>query len=41
MDASAHVLVVDDHREIRKTLARYLERHALRATVALPGAGGA
>ena len=34
MDASPHVLVVDDHREIREPLARYLERHALRLTVA-------
>ena len=34
MDATPHVLVVDDHREIREPLARYLERHGLRATVA-------
>ena len=34
MDASPHVLVVDDHREIREPLARYLERHELRVTVA-------
>ena len=34
MDASPHVLVVDDHREIREPLARYLERHGLRATTA-------
>ena len=27
MDASPHVLVVDDHREIRETLARYLDDH--------------
>ena len=32
MDASAHVLVVDDHREIRDSLARYLKRHELRVT---------
>ena len=34
MDASPHVLVVDDHREIREPLARYLGRHGLRVTVA-------
>ena len=34
MDTSPHILVVDDHREIREPLARYLERHALRVTVA-------
>ncbi|MYI68113.1 MAG: response regulator, partial [Boseongicola sp. SB0673_bin_14] len=34
MEACPHVLVVDDHREIREPLARYLERHGLRATVA-------
>ena len=34
MDASPHVLVVDDHRDIREPLARYLERHGLRVTVA-------
>jgi len=33
MVASPHVLVVDDHREIREPLARYPERHGLRATV--------
>ena len=27
-----HVLVVDDHREIRMPLARYLERHEVRVT---------
>ena len=32
MNASAHVLVVDDHREIREPLARYLERHEVRVT---------
>lgn len=31
---SAHVLVVDDHREIRDPLAAYLKRHALRVSVA-------
>ena len=34
MDASPHVLVVDDHRDIREPLARYLERHELRVSVA-------
>ena len=34
MEACPHVLVVDDHREIREPLARYLERNGLRATVA-------
>jgi len=33
MVASPHVLVVDDHREIREPLARYPERYGLRATV--------
>jgi two-component system, OmpR family, response regulator len=34
MDASAHILVVDDHREIRDLLARYLARHQFRVSVA-------
>ena len=34
MEACPHILVVDDHREIREPLARYLERNGLRATVA-------
>ncbi|HYD68611.1 response regulator [Azospirillum sp.] len=33
-DTSAHVLLVDDHRDIRETLARYLDRHGLRTTTA-------
>ena len=40
MDASPHVLVVDDHREIREPLACYLERHGLRVTVAESAAAG-
>ena len=32
MDATPHVLVVDDHREIREPLTRYLERHEVRVT---------
>ena len=34
MEPSAHILVVDDHREIRDLLARYLARHGLRVSVA-------
>ena len=32
MEASPHVLVVDDHRDIREPLARYLEKHDVRVT---------
>ena len=32
MNASPHVLVVDDHRQIRDPLARYLQRHEIRVT---------
>ncbi len=38
METSPHVLVVDDHREIREPLARYLGRHGLRVTVAADAA---
>ena len=31
---SPHILVVDDHRDIRDALARYLEKNGMRATVA-------
>ena len=34
----AHVLVVDDHRDIRDPLAAYLRRHALRVSVAADAA---
>jgi len=34
MTDSPHILVVDDHRDIRDGLARYLEKNAMRATVA-------
>ena len=34
MEASPHVLVVDDRRDIRESLARYLERRDVRVTVA-------
>ena len=33
-DPSPHILVVDDHRDIRETLARYLVKNGLRATTA-------
>lgn len=34
MTAPAHILVVDDHREIRDAVTRYLQRNGLRATPA-------
>jgi two-component system OmpR family response regulator len=34
MESSAHILVVDDHQEIRDLLARYLARCGLRVSVA-------
>jgi two-component system OmpR family response regulator len=34
MESSAHILVVDDHREIRDLLARYLAKHGLRVSAA-------
>ncbi len=34
MPESPHILVVDDHRDIRDALARYLEKNGMRATVA-------
>jgi two-component system OmpR family response regulator len=34
MEPSSHILVVDDHKEIRDLLGRYLERHGLRVTTA-------
>lgn len=33
-EVSPHILVVDDHRDIRETLARYLVKNGLRASVA-------
>ncbi len=33
-DAAPHILVVDDHREIRDAVTRYLERNGMRATAA-------
>lgn len=34
MNAAPHVLVVDDHREIRDALTRYLEKNGMRVTAA-------
>lgn len=34
IDATPHILVVDDHREIRDAVARYLEKNGMRATPA-------
>ncbi|ADZ71424.1 response regulator [Polymorphum gilvum] len=33
-EPSPHILIVDDHRDIRETLARYLVKNGLRASVA-------
>jgi two-component system OmpR family response regulator len=38
MDRSPHILVVDDHREIRELLAKYLGKNGLRVSVANGGA---
>jgi len=32
MDENAHVLVVDDHRDIRDPLAAYLKKHGFRVS---------
>ncbi|MGE5503163.1 MAG: response regulator [Actinomycetota bacterium] len=37
MDTGPHILVVDDDREIRDLLARFLARHGLRVTTARDG----
>jgi two-component system OmpR family response regulator len=34
MDQAPHILVVDDHRDIRDLIARYLSKHGFRTTVA-------
>ena len=34
MQDSPHILVVDDHRDIRDALARYLEKNGMRVTTA-------
>ena len=33
-DVTSHILIVDDHREIRDLLARFLRKHGMRASVA-------
>lgn len=37
MDASPHILIVDDDREIRDLLARFLDKHGLRVSAAADG----
>ncbi len=34
MERTPHILIVDDHRDIRELLARFLAKHGLRASVA-------
>ena len=34
MERTPHILVVDDHRDIRDLLARFLTKHGFRASVA-------
>ena len=38
MEETPHILVVDDHRDIRDLLAKYLAQHEMRVTVADGGA---
>ncbi|MCB2053432.1 MAG: response regulator [Geminicoccaceae bacterium] len=38
MDGQPHILVVDDHKDIRDLVARYLRRHACRVSTADGGA---
>jgi two-component system OmpR family response regulator len=38
MDRTPHILVVDDHREIRELIARFLAKHGLRVSLAQGGA---
>ncbi len=38
MDPSPHILVVDDHRDIRETLAKYLAKNGFRVSTADGGA---
>jgi two-component system OmpR family response regulator len=33
-EATSHILIVDDHREIRDLLARFLRKHGMRASIA-------
>lgn len=37
MDSTPHILVVDDHQDIRDLIARYLEEHGYRVSVANGG----
>ena len=37
MERTPHILVVDDHREIRELLAKYLTRNGFRVSVASGG----
>jgi len=37
MDASPHILIVDDDREIRDLLARFLDKHGMRVSAAADG----
>lgn len=37
MDASPHLLIVDDDREIRELLSRFLRKHGFRVSVAVDG----
>lgn len=37
MDESSHLLVVDDHRDIRESLSRYLQSHGYRVSAAANG----
>ncbi len=37
MDSSPHILVVDDHRDIRDLVAKYLTKHGLRVSTAEGG----
>ena len=40
MEPTPHILIVDDNREIRDLLARFLRKHAMRATIAPDAAEG-
>lgn len=37
MDQSPHILVIDDDREVREVLSRFLEKHSFRVTAARDG----
>ena len=41
MEPNPHILVVDDDREIRDLLARFLERQGMRVTAVRDAQGGA